>query len=95
MPGPHTLSVKPGAQANPADVHLDGATSEVSANNSDLAPTPADASLTPPPRDVDRMLQRYGAQLPQYLDAHRQRVVAGSKQRWPLLRSRRAPGEKG
>jgi len=41
--------------------------------------------LAAPPRDVDRLLVRYGAQLPRYLDAQRWREIDDSHQRWPLL----------
>jgi len=49
--------------------------------------------LAPPPRDVGRMLERYGTILPCYLDAHRLREIQGSHQRWPILRASRAANE--
>jgi len=49
--------------------------------------------LAGPPRDVGRMLERYGTILPCYLDAHRLREIQGSHQRWPILRASRAANE--
>jgi len=51
--------------------------------------------LAAPPRDVGRMLERYGTALPRYLDVHRQREIDASHQRWPLLRPTRRHGESG
>lgn len=50
---------------------------------------PAAVCLAEPPRDVGRLLEHYGAALPQYLDAHRWREIENSRQRWPLLRTAR------
>ena len=94
MPGPRTLSVAPSTQRCSTDGLLEGSTVEVSANIKEAAHTPGSGGLTAPPRDVDRMLQRYGASLPQYLDVQQQRVVASSMQRWPLLQSSRAQGKR-
>jgi len=49
--------------------------------------------LGAPPRDVGRMLERYGTMLPRYLDAQRLLEIQGSRQRWPLLRHTRAANE--
>ena len=51
--------------------------------------------LAEPPRDVGRMLERYGSALPRYLDAQRLREIEASHRRWPLLRPRDAAGEGG
>ncbi|SPE27536.1 hypothetical protein SBBP1_420040 [Burkholderiales bacterium] len=53
------------------------------------------ACLAAPPRDVGRMLERYGAALPRYLDVHRLRDIEASHQRWPLLRPVRPQDEGG
>jgi len=49
--------------------------------------------LAAPPRDVGRMLERYGTALPRYLDAHRLVQIQSSHQRWPLLRPMGAANE--
>ena len=41
--------------------------------------------LAPPPRDVGRLLERHGADLPQYLDVQRWQLIQESHRRWPLL----------
>lgn len=51
----------------------------------------APAALAPPPRDVRALLQRYGAGLPCYLDAERQRQLAQCARRWPRLFVRAKP----
>lgn len=48
-----------------------------------------------PPRDVGRMLERYGSALPHYLDAQRLREIQASHQRWPMLRPLRAANDSG
>lgn len=54
----------------------------VSANISDSVSN----CLAAPPRDVGRMLERYGSALPRYLDAQRLREIRSSHERWPMLR---------
>ncbi|HYA60253.1 MAG TPA: hypothetical protein VED85_07830 [Burkholderiaceae bacterium] len=49
--------------------------------------------LAAPPRDVGRMLERYGSALPHYLDAQRLREIQVSHQRWPMLRPLRAAND--
>jgi hypothetical protein len=39
-----------------------------------------------PPRDVERLLQRHGVQLPHYLDVRRNASAKGWRERWTLLR---------
>jgi hypothetical protein len=51
--------------------------------------------LAPPPRDVTRLLKRYGTSLPRYLDAQRWRDIGHSHQRWPLLWNTAALGPGG
>ena len=53
----------------------------------------AGACLAAPPRDVGRMLERYGTVLPCYLDAQRLRDIQSSQQRWPILRAASAANE--
>lgn len=62
---------------------------EVSADRYSAAP----ACLAAPPRDVGRMLQRYGTTLPRYLDAQRLREIEASHERWPLLRPAHPSGK--
>ena len=64
---------------------------QVSANSHILGAQHLDA----PPRDVDRLLARYGTSLPRYLDAQRWRDIEASHARWPRIWTRQPtlPGE--
>jgi hypothetical protein len=98
MPGSHTLLLAPLAGNSSAAVDFPGPGTSASTDQCDCvaAPTrppahaeavPAEPRLTAPPGDVERLLQRYGTSLPQYLDVQRQRAVARSRQRWPVLQA--------
>jgi hypothetical protein len=103
MPGSHTLLVDTLEARGLADVDFPGPSTSASANQCDSAdPAPrssADAAgaahalrLSAPPDDVERLLQRYGIHLPQYLDLQRQRAARLARRRWPILQDRRGTG---
>lgn len=82
MPDSGPLKNRQGAANRESFEETIGEVPIVSANIQDSG----HSCLAAPPRDVGRMLERYGSALPRYLDAQRLREIRSSHQRWPMLR---------